>query len=99
MSQWDFFTKGINKIKNLNEIISPRVKQLLSGTITTKDYKQMKLRANWTEELDEIIMKRIFKGEELMSSMADQGLIEALVFGSFIDINSIIVCSKPNFHK
>ena len=89
MSQWELFMRPVNQVSGLKEVVSPRMKTLLSNKFTATDYKLMKMRANWTDELDDLIMKRLFKGEELMSSMADQGPIEALVFGSFIDINGM----------
>jgi len=89
MSQWELFMRPVNTIKRLGEVVSPRLKKMLSNNYTANDFKLMKMRANWTEELDETIMKRLFKGEELISSMADQGPIEALVFGSFIDVNGM----------
>ena len=89
VNQWKSFLKPSGEIKSLKEVASQRVKKILSGNITSSELKLMKLRANWTEELHETIMKKLFKGEELLSSMADQGPIEALVFGSSLDINGM----------
>lgn len=89
MKQWDTLSKPPRDIKFLCEIGSNSIKKMLAGDFSSSELKLMKLRANWTEELDELIMQRIFRGEELMSSMADQGPIEALVFGSFLDVNGM----------
>jgi ferredoxin len=52
------------------------------------EFSLMKRRAGWNNEVDQMIIQRLLRGEELTSSMADQGPVEALVPGSNVDLGA-----------
>ncbi len=81
--------EGIMGLETLSELVKSNTSSSLEyPTWTEEEFDLQKRRAGWSKEVDTMIVQRLLRGEELTSSMGDQGPVEALVPGSNVDIGA-----------
>lgn len=85
--QWNNITTGPQVFSYAENPLQMKILDLFSSiNANSSEIEILKLRAGWSSELDQHIMERMYRGEELLSSMADQGPMEMLVSGTNIDL-------------
>ena len=85
--QWKDIPPKIPILSSMETPVRMKITDLFSSfKPNSVEIEMLKLRAGWSSELDQHIMERMFRGEELLSSMADQGPMEMLVSGTNIDL-------------